>query len=224
MPTIYVPYTYWLFHKKTKKFYYGSRTAKDCNPTDLFKSYFSSSKIVKKIIKEEGVSAFLYRVDKKFQTAKDALDYEYSILRKFKAGNNERFLNEHHSRMLEWTAERKLKASRTHKLRIINDTHSTAFKNGHVPTKGFSGKNHNEKTKKILSELNSGNKNVSCRPEVREIRRQHMIRNNPAKNSTVKHKMSISAKNRAQITCPYCNKTGKVPGMYRYHFNYCKIK
>ena len=224
MPTIYVPYTYWLFHKKTKKFYYGSRTAKDCNPTDLFKSYFSSSKIVKKIIKEEGVSAFLYRVDKKFRTAKDTLDYEYAILQKFQAGNNEKFLNEHHSKMFEWTKERRSSASKTHKLRVINGTHLTAFKNGHAPTKGFSGKYHSEEMRKALGERQTGNKNVSCRPEVREMRRHQMIQHNPAKNSTVKHKMSISAKKRAQVICPCCNKIGKVPGMYRYHFEYCKTK
>ena len=144
---IYIPYTYLLFHKKSRTFYYGSRTAKNCHPSDLFESYFSSSNVVKSIIKKEGKDAFLFRVDKTFETAEETLDYEYDVLERYKAGTNERFLNLTHSKSgCMWTPEVRKKASETHKRRVREGTHKTAFKKGQAPTKGFTGGKHTEES------------------------------------------------------------------------------
>jgi len=35
-------------------------------------------------------------------------------------------------------------------------------------------------------------------------------------------RMSESAKGRPPLTCPHCGKVGKVPGIRRHHFEYCK--
>lgn len=35
-------------------------------------------------------------------------------------------------------------------------------------------------------------------------------------------KSSLKGKNRPQLTCPHCNKTGGAGGMYVHHFNRCK--
>ena len=220
---IYIPYTYLLFHKKSRTFYYGSRTAKNCHPSDLFESYFSSSNVIKSIIKKEGKDAFLFRVDQTFETAKETLEYEYQVLKRYEAGTNERFLNKHHTKSVEWTPESKAKASETHKRKVREGTHPTAFKKGHSGTKGFTGGKHTDQQKLIWSEERSGDKNVSCRPEVREKRRQQLLKNNPAKDPEIQKKMKASAKKRAPVTCPHCNKTGKVPGMYFYHFDRCKF-
>ena len=39
-----------------------------------------------------------------------------------------------------------------------------------------------------------------------------------------KKKMSIAAKNRPQVTCPYCNKQGQKSTMQQWHFDNCKLK
>src|SRR5574343_18298 len=41
------PYTYLIGWTQHQKFYYGVRFAKNCHPSDLWKSYFTSSKHVK---------------------------------------------------------------------------------------------------------------------------------------------------------------------------------
>ena len=48
------PYTYVIKNLTTGKRYYGCRYAKNCHPSEFWKTYFTSSKIVKKLIKEAG--------------------------------------------------------------------------------------------------------------------------------------------------------------------------
>ena len=110
--TIYQPYTYWLYHKPTRKFYYGSRTAIGCHPKDLWKDYFSSSNPVKEFIDVYGINSFRIKVHKTFKSATECLDFEYNILKHFKAGTNPRFLNKHHTRCIEWTDDLKEQASK----------------------------------------------------------------------------------------------------------------
>ena len=52
------PFFYILTHKISKKHYAGSKTAKGCRPEDLWTKYFTSSKTIKQIIKEEGADIF----------------------------------------------------------------------------------------------------------------------------------------------------------------------
>jgi hypothetical protein len=50
----HTPYTYLIGWSSTNKFYYGVRYAKKCNPSELFISYFTSSKHVKSYMKKHG--------------------------------------------------------------------------------------------------------------------------------------------------------------------------
>ena len=47
---------------------------------DLWKDYFTSSKIIHKLIEEHGTNAFTVTVDKVFETAQEAIDYEKEFL------------------------------------------------------------------------------------------------------------------------------------------------
>lgn len=51
---IYTPYTYLVGWSQLNKFYYGVRFAKNCTPSDLFTTYFTSSSIVKQYILDYG--------------------------------------------------------------------------------------------------------------------------------------------------------------------------
>lgn len=51
-------YVYVIRHKKTGRKYVGCRYAKNCHPSELFVSYFTSSNKIKKRIREEGIDAF----------------------------------------------------------------------------------------------------------------------------------------------------------------------
>jgi len=58
----YIPYVYFIYHKPTKLKYIGVRYAKGCHPSDLWTSYFTSSKLVKKLITVFGIYSFKIRI------------------------------------------------------------------------------------------------------------------------------------------------------------------
>ena len=94
-----IPFTYCITHLPTNRRYYGSRYARNCHPDDLGKTYFSSSKTVTKMIKEEGVENFLFEVRKTFDSPKDCLEWETKVLTRLDAMNSDRWLNRSNSGM-----------------------------------------------------------------------------------------------------------------------------
>lgn len=128
--TIYKPYTYWVYHKPSRRFYYGSRTANGCNTADLWQSYFTSSNIVKQLIEKDGKDSFICRIHKTFDTKEECLQYEYNLLRRYKAGTNTRFLNLHHCKSVEWTPERLQKLSHTKTGVKLSEAHKKAISKG----------------------------------------------------------------------------------------------
>lgn len=108
-----------------------------------------------------------------------------------------------------WSEKSRRKASFSHKKRVEAGTHKTVFKKGQKPTKGFTGRTHSN--------------NISCRSDIKEMRRAYLLKHNPAKDPISLLKMQIAQQNRAPVTCPKCGKCGKGPGMYRYHFKNCKF-
>lgn len=53
-----IPYFYILQHKVTLKYYAGCRYSKMCHPSDLLKTYFTSSTLIREIIQKEGIDIF----------------------------------------------------------------------------------------------------------------------------------------------------------------------
>ena len=214
------PYTYVLKHKPTGRIYFGARWAKKCHPDDLFVTYFSSSKTINKMIKEEGADVFMYKVVETFSRPEDCVRKEYEVLQKYKAGRNPRFINLSHSMSQAWSREMRAKASQSHKDNVAAGNHPTAFKPGHVPTKGFYGRKHTEESRKLMG--HKGEKNPSCRPEVKEQRRAQFLKDNPAKRLWVQKNMSRKAQERAalQCSCLLCGKQMSVSGIpshYKVH-------
>jgi len=62
----YIPYVYLIKNKTTNLKYLGVRYAKDCHPDDLWVEYFTSSKLVKKLIGQFGCDDFLFKVIHQF--------------------------------------------------------------------------------------------------------------------------------------------------------------
>ena len=97
------PYTYLITHKTTNKKYYGVRYCKGCHPSDFWISYFTSSKIVHKIIEQEGKEIFDYEIRKIFNSVERAKKWEHKFLKKIKANNNQMFLNINNSNNFVFT-------------------------------------------------------------------------------------------------------------------------
>ena len=97
MPTLpYIPYTYYLKHKATGMQYYGVKYSKSANPEKFWKpnGYFTSSKVIKKIVKEQGPDAFIAQVRKTFQTKNEAVEYEQRFLKKVNAPFSPNWFNQ----------------------------------------------------------------------------------------------------------------------------------
>ncbi len=92
-------YFYVIEHSNSGKLYAGVRIADKSNPQELLKvgGYCTSSKLVKSIIKDEGIESFNIRYIREFKTKEDAVDWETRFLEKVDAANNEKFLNGHNN-------------------------------------------------------------------------------------------------------------------------------
>lgn len=84
-------YTYLIKHKNTGMVYYGCRKSETF---DLFVNYFTSSKLVKRAIEEEGLDVFEYEIRKQFESYEKAREWECKVLRKMNVANNAMFYNQ----------------------------------------------------------------------------------------------------------------------------------
>jgi len=89
-----IPYTYLITHIPSQKVYYGVRFAKGCHPDDLFKKYFTSSKIVKQLIQEDGPEAFSIEIRKTFTDKEQAINWENKVLKRMHVVKRDDFLNQ----------------------------------------------------------------------------------------------------------------------------------
>jgi hypothetical protein len=91
MKTPYKPYVYFLYHKPTGLKYIGaeySKGKKISNPENLFTVYFTSSSLIKTLIKEYGEDSFYIRILKIFETSEETIEYEKRLLELSKTKNN----------------------------------------------------------------------------------------------------------------------------------------
>jgi len=77
------PYTYLIGWSSENKWYYGVRYAKGCHPNDLWITYFTSSKIVKKYTEKHG-SPNIIQIRKIFKDCNSAFIWEQTVLKKNK--------------------------------------------------------------------------------------------------------------------------------------------
>lgn len=92
--TIY--YTYRISWSKFDKHYYGVRYAKNCRPSDLWVTYFTSSKMVKNFREMYGEPDII-QIRKTFETAEKARLWEYTVLSRLKVLDSDRWLNKSYS-------------------------------------------------------------------------------------------------------------------------------
>jgi hypothetical protein len=91
------PYFYIIKHIPTEKYYAGCKINSSADSSNLMtqNGYKTSSRLIKKLIKEDGLESFSILRIKLFDTANKALDYESRFLQKINAAQNSKFLNRH---------------------------------------------------------------------------------------------------------------------------------
>jgi len=144
------PYTYLIGWSKLNLWYYGRRTAKGCNPTDFFVSYFTSSSKVSDIRIKYG-NPDVIKIHKTFSDIKSCCLYEEKFLTRVNAAKSEVWLNQTNGK--KHSEETKLKMS---KVAI-----------GH---KRCLGKKHSEETKLKMSKASEGNKSRTNLPHTAETK------------------------------------------------------
>ena len=85
-----MPYTYLIGWSKQNSYYYGCRYAKGSNPSDLWVSYFTSSKYVGKLRETFG-DPDVIQVRRIFDTREECVNYEARVLRRIVSRPN--FIN-----------------------------------------------------------------------------------------------------------------------------------
>ena len=98
-----MPYTYLIKCRATNQYYYGVRFSKNCNPDELWQTYFTSSKYVKELIEQYGVTGFDFEIRKVFNSVKEARDWEHRVLYRIKAKNRNDFLNKTDNKSINTT-------------------------------------------------------------------------------------------------------------------------
>lgn len=154
---MHIPYTYLIGWSNHNKYYYGVRFAKNCNPDDLWKTYFTSSEKVKKSRLEFGEPDVI-DVRKTFSDSKSARLWESKVLRKMNAVSDQRWLNQtditdkfyHDGPRGTFTPEHREKMAAAKRGRKISPEHAAALHAGRRNSKN--SPEHNS----IISANNKG--------------------------------------------------------------------
>jgi hypothetical protein len=86
------PYVYLIGWSKENKYYYGVRYAKNCDPKDLWTTYFTSSKHVKRFREDFGEPDII-QVRKTFEDRTKALLWEEKVLSRMNVIGDEKWIN-----------------------------------------------------------------------------------------------------------------------------------
>ena len=224
-----LPYFYIIQHKSGRK--YAGIKVSNADPTQLLNAnhkfpYFTSSKIVKNLLKEDENSFIV--INYVLCESKDhAYDVEYEFLNKALSNEPEVWLN-------QW------KGGKQWSMAGIKHTPEAKLK----ISLSKLGKPRSDGVKLNLSKLNSGINNpfygkmhspetlIQMRVSRRTIICPHCFKEGGA-NVMHKHhfdnchlmvgKKSFGPYKRTDFICPHCLKEGAGPNMKRYHFDNCKF-
>ena len=186
----YLAYTY-LIKCPNDKFYYGYRAANETSPEDdLWNHYFTSSKVIQELREQYGDDEFIATVDKTFETAEEAFEYEKNFLIENDCVKSDDWLNQACFPVFaDNKGKKKPERSEEHRRKI-----SEANK----------GKKLSEETKRKLSEAKKGmkrseetKKKISESLKGRELSEEHKRKMSEAKkgmSEETKRKMSEAKK------------------------------
>jgi len=219
-------YTYLIGWSKHNKFYYGARWSKNCVPTDLWITYFTSSEHVKAFRKKHG-DPDIIQVRKLFDNANACKLYERKILEKLNVLHTDKWLNKNINGIFLPTGPQ----SKDHISKRV-----ASFKRTMNGKGTFSGKQHSNNAKEKNRQAMIGKPksadhiaNMRNRPQdtviltcqyccksgdYKNMLRWHMdnCKMNPL--STILHTKTV--------TCEKCGfTTTESPNFYKYHQSHC---
>lgn len=143
------------------KWYYGSETSngrKIANPDNLWKKYFTSSKVVAEYRKIYGEPDII-EIRKTFDNVEKCKDWEYKVLLRLNVMKNERWLNQAMGTYFDPITISKANKGNTHRVgKKLSFKHIEAIRKANVGNKHTLGRTFviSEETKKKISKANKG--------------------------------------------------------------------
>lgn len=203
-----MPYTYLVGWRHHNKWYYGVKYAEGCSPSDLWSSYFTSSKHVAEFRSKFG-EPDVVEVRRVFDDPMKAREWEDKVLRRLAVPCSEKWLNRHHGGKYfgsqPKTAETRRKMSESRKALGIKMSEETKEKIRRAalarPPRKMGPMS--EETKRKISEANKGrpgrrgDASPTKRPEVRaKISASKLGVSNGPHSAETKKKISEANKGR----------------------------
>ena len=224
--SIYIPYTYIIGFTEHNVWYYGSRYGKGANPSDLWESYFTSSKKVKEFVSKYG-NPDIIQVRKTFNNSDDARLWEHKVLKRMNVTQRDDFLNQTDNIAISSDVWRgKTHSPETRK--IISEKAKLRYLSRE--NNPFYGKKHSEESKQKISKARKGHPShlPMLGKKHSEETKQKISSGGKGRvvSDETKKKISKARKGipRPKIQCPHCNKIGATGMMQRWHFDNCKSK
>ncbi len=205
---MYEPYTYLIGWSDQNKWYYGceySQVSKIANPNNLWKHYFTSSKIVSQFRKKYGEPDII-KVHRTFSLAEEALGLEERFLLWIDAANNPNWLNEQNGGK-----------------NFVNTSGSPcSLEKAKKISESLLGRIGPNKNRKF------SNKWRTAMSKTRKERMKIGLIISPTQDvghtKEAKEKMRIARLNAPKYPCYNCGKVMDVANLNRWHGNNCKVK
>ena len=153
----YLAYTY-LIKCPNGKSYYGYRSANETSPEDdLWKHYFTSSKVIAELREQYSDDEFIATIDKTFATAEEAVKYEEFFLTENDCAGSDEWVNKKNSSG-EWhnVGGYKLSEKTKRKMSEAQKGKTVSLETRRKMGEWQKGRKLCEETKKKLSEANGG--------------------------------------------------------------------
>jgi hypothetical protein len=180
----YLAYTY-LIKCPNGKSYYGYRAANKTSPEDdLWKHYFTSSKVIQELREQYSDDEFIATIDKTFETAEEAYEYETKFLTENDCVKSDDWLNQqcfpvfqdNTGREFSEETKRKISESRKGQKNRLGRKHTEETKRKISEAlkgqKNSLGRKHTEETKRKISESRKGQKNSLGRKHTEETKKK----------------------------------------------------
>lgn len=227
------PYFYVLKEVSTDMLYAGVKFSKNCNPSDLLVTYFTSSKIVRAMLAADP-SCFVVNRVRTFSSKEDAINYEKRFLKKVKADKSSRWYNQSISGavspdLLRHIYNKKYNVDNPKQLQSVKDKATrTCMKKFNAPSR-FEAEDFEEQRKQTMLDR-YGVEYTTQSPQLLEKVKQSYVNkygvDNPSKidKNRKLHSRLMKEKNKLTKTCPYCGKQINIGNYARWHGDNCRHK
>lgn len=213
------PYTYLIGWTHLNKWYYGVRYAKGCNPTELWKTYFTSSKHVKEFRAING-EPDVVEIRKTFDCAKSSQRWENKVLKSMRVVSDEKWLNKTDNLAIDthlasngWKnidpivrKARSSKAGAAANVLMTDNQKANRLQKSIDATKEWWSKKSKEE-RAAHSRIGG----LAAASKLTEDQRQYRL-------------LKLREKHQIVSECPHCGKSGKGTVMKKWHFDNCKMK